>query len=390
MATQKSALRGALTSTRPSSANTPIASAGATGEGKGEEPLTPYSQALSRLEPLQPVLAGLAHRNHNQHRRAAWWRCFGMLRRNCARFVEELVSAVAAARKDAAKAAKAAKAKSKKRRREELASGERATPMGGKDGLSVAGTDADMERDENVARHAIWLRDVLVPKCYLAFSQLTADNQFAPLGVVLLGILAQVQAACDCATPRPATHLPESPFIGDIPAAPGLKSSNVESTVTFPKVGDTTVLPALALEPQFNGAKRTLERNEEVRGGNGEGKAISREAVERAAELRKKGKAAGNVSLKARPEKDIKPANSPAPPEVPKTTSSVSSSKIQVLSTPDSGADEAARPSKKIKTAPESKERAKGKGTDSNAKDKKKKKKAKKGDEFDDLFKGLF
>lgn len=80
------------------------------------------------------------------------------------KLVENLVVAVAAARKSAARAAKAAKAKSKKRRREELASGGPGANVSGKDVLGTQGSEPEMEV---VAGHATWLHDVLAPKCYL-------------------------------------------------------------------------------------------------------------------------------------------------------------------------------------------------------------------------------
>ncbi|KAI0481676.1 hypothetical protein F4859DRAFT_475561 [Xylaria cf. heliscus] len=366
MATQKSAVRGAhTTTTQTPSTNASISIA----EAETPEVVAPYAQALSRLEPLQPVLAGLAHRNHNQHCRAAWWRCFGMLRRNCARLVENLVVAAAAARKNAARAAKASKAKSKKRRREELASGGPVTGAGGNDdALSVQGSGPEME---TVAGHATWVHDVLAPKCYLAFSQLTADNQFAPLGVVLLGILAQIKAACDCVAPRPAASLLSSPSAHEIQVA-------AENLTVVPEAGSTVGETQLVPE----------EKQESRREATGGGKAISREDVERAVEQRKKGKEAGKAKAKRDAQSvtvsdDIK-AGIPM-----KGTTSISSDKRQMLSAQVNNGDEGARVAKKMKTAPVIKEKARGESNDVD-KTKKKKKKAKKGDEFDDLFKGLF
>jgi hypothetical protein len=114
-------------------------------------------------------MAGIALRNHNQHRRAAWWRYFRMLRWHCGKFVDELIAADIAAEEEAAKVAKAAKAKSKKRRREMLISG----MEGGE-----KGADEEEEEEEEEARkgpevgadaikYAVWLRDVLIQKCYL-------------------------------------------------------------------------------------------------------------------------------------------------------------------------------------------------------------------------------
>ncbi|TGJ86095.1 hypothetical protein E0Z10_g2659 [Xylaria hypoxylon] len=388
MATQKSAARSrsALTTTQTASTNIPVAEA-------GPEEATPYSRALCRLEPLQPVLVGLAHRNYNQHRCAAWWRYFGMLRRNCARLVEHLISAVAAARKNAAraaKAAKAAKAKSKKRRREELASGDLGARAGGKDGLTTQEPGAIMETDVNVARHAAWLRDVLVPKCYLAFSQLTADNQFAPLGVVLLGILAQIQAACDVAVPRPTAPPPSSPFARDNAAAAESPLPSIENTTMIPEDGNTAPLSAVEVGSELCDGQTPPKGKKESQSEKGEGRTISREDVEHAAELRTKANEMGKTKAKGNAKIAITNdrAKSSTPSKATEVTASMLSTKGRLYSAQEGGGDELARPAKKMKkNASVAKEKGRGMSDD---KDKKKKKKPKKGDEFDDLFKGLF
>ncbi|KAI1429336.1 hypothetical protein F5Y12DRAFT_481836 [Xylaria sp. FL1777] len=394
MATKKSAVRGALTTNN-------AATVAKEPEAKVEEAATPYAQALSRITPLQPILAGLAHRNRNQHRRAAWWRHFGMLRRNCARLADELVSADAAARKDAARAAKTARAESKKeskkRRREELASGAlRTVKSEREDDDDVAARGVVAGETEGNVRHAAWIRDVLVPKCYLAFSQLTADPQFAPLGIVLLGALAQIKAACDIAAPRPAAPVLSSPSARDVPeAAAESRPSAVESVTTIPKTGNTATLPTLEPGPKANERESTPGTKKDGRDDEGGGgKTISRADVERATAQRKKGKEAGKVKV----ERDKKTATSSdrakpgASPEASGATASLPSSKRQVSSAREGeGGEEIARPAKKTKTAAVTRAREKGTNDDKD-KDKKttKKKKTKKGDEFDDLFKGLF
>ncbi|KAI0435571.1 hypothetical protein F4803DRAFT_308944 [Xylaria telfairii] len=381
MAAQKSAVRGPKTTAQTSSANASM------GEAEAQE-ATPYSQALSRLEPLQSVLAGLAHRNYNQHRRAAWWRCFGMLRRNCAKLVENLVVAAAAARKNAARAAKTAKAKSKKRRREELASGGGPeADVGGKDALGARGSEPEMEV---VAGHAAWLHDVLAPKCYLTFSQLAADNQFAPLGVVLLGILAQIKAACDCVVPKPAGSLLSLPSTHDTPAAARHKLSSAGNLMTVPEGGSIAEAPYSESKLITSDAQLSSEESQESRReatGGDVGKAVSREDVERVAEQRKKAKEA----KKAKASRDVQPAtitDRAKANNLIKGIISTSPGKGQVLLAQVDDRDEGYRPAKKTKIAPASKQAASGESND-NDKNKKKKKKAKKDDDFDDLFRGL-
>ncbi|KAI1735541.1 hypothetical protein F4680DRAFT_301903 [Xylaria scruposa] len=379
MATQKRAGRDAQVGIQTSS-NASIA-------GAEKQEATPYSQALSRLEPLQPVLAGLAHRNHSQHRRAAWWRYFGMLRRSCAKLVESLVVAIAAAHRTAARAAKAARAKSRKRRREELASGApvTVTAVGASDALVVQGSRSQMEI---ITSHATWLHDVLAPKCYLAFSQLAADNQFAALGVVLLGILAQVKAACDCVASGPADPL-LPPSVGKISAATAeRKPLGVEGPSIVAENGSTAAV--LALDSRITASETPLapegqqESQKEATGGTG-GKAISREDVERAAEQRKRKETKKAEDIQPTTKTSHAKVSTPAKEE----TSTLSGKRRQVPSAQVDNGDEGARPAKKMKTAQVTKEKARSESND-NDKNKKKKKKVKKSDEFDDLFKDLF
>ncbi|OTB06923.1 hypothetical protein M426DRAFT_318637 [Hypoxylon sp. CI-4A] len=141
-----------------------------------------YEAALDKLQPLQPILRGFNHRNRNQHRRAAWWAPFGMLRRHLDKLIDELYEAAASITTTAAAAAAAKKTSDSAKKR--------------KRGDGHGDDTKEKRLEKTVHDHVRWLRDVLVPKCYVAFSQLTADNQFATLGVVLLGALAQVNAVC--------------------------------------------------------------------------------------------------------------------------------------------------------------------------------------------------
>ena len=62
--------------------------------------------------------------------------------------------------------------------------------------ISAQGVRKQFERETQIRRQkeiwTEWLREVLVPKAYLSFSGLVADLQFANLGVVLMGVLADV------------------------------------------------------------------------------------------------------------------------------------------------------------------------------------------------------
>ncbi|KAH7041123.1 uncharacterized protein B0I36DRAFT_358321 [Microdochium trichocladiopsis] len=160
-----------------------------------------YQRALDQLAPLEPMLAGFARRNKNQHRRARWWASFGMLRRDVNKLLVELVGAAGS------KAARALSATTSSAP-SPATSVSSAAPKAKKTAATAAAAAAaaaaapkarkyeDQHLLATADRRAAWIRDVLVPKCYIQFGQLTADNQFATLGVVLLGVLAQVDGAC--------------------------------------------------------------------------------------------------------------------------------------------------------------------------------------------------
>lgn len=155
-----------------------------------------YQSALETLAPLEPTLAGFARRNKNQHRRARWWASFGMLRRGTSRLLVELVAAAGsrAARRLMTTTTTAT-------------SGSALVVTSGGGGSSVAGSkkskkssSSGQHEDQHLLdaadQRATWLRDAVAPKCWIQFGQLTADPQFAALGVVLLGSLAQVDSVC--------------------------------------------------------------------------------------------------------------------------------------------------------------------------------------------------
>ncbi|KAI0145902.1 hypothetical protein F4776DRAFT_382639 [Hypoxylon sp. NC0597] len=286
-----------------------------------------YEEALDRLQPLQPILQGFNHRNRNQHRRAAWWAPFGMLRRHVDKLADELLDSAAAANA-------AARSKSKKRKRD----------------------NDDGRAEKKVRDHVKWLRDVLVPKCYLAFSQLTADNQFATLGVVLLGALAQVNAAC-------------TGLIGE--AAPAVEEqTSISSTRELASIAGTNThlkdsSRAGSREPSFRPTYNGVPEVPRLQGGG----VISRDEVARAEKLRRK-----NTQLEGRDE--ARSSNSLG--DMRKEQGHIY--------------DAASREEQQHKIS----SKGKARGTDDapngeEMKPTKKKKKTKKGgDEFDALFKGLF
>ncbi|MCJ1464052.1 hypothetical protein MMC07_002663 [Pseudocyphellaria aurata] len=96
------------------------------------------SQLLETLKLLQII----HHRNKNQHRHARWWEWLTMLKRCVKKLIQELQSSC------------------------------RATAH---------------------SKRVAFMKDVLIPKCYLPFTQLVHDNQFSPLGLALVGELAKLR-----------------------------------------------------------------------------------------------------------------------------------------------------------------------------------------------------
>ncbi|KKP00411.1 hypothetical protein THAR02_07480 [Trichoderma harzianum] len=103
--------------------------------------------ATASLSPILPILNAFNHRHHNQHRLAHWWPVFRIFRKTIRSLIEDLTSP---------------------RRRQDASS---------------------------PPPRAIWLNKHFIPRAYIAFSQLAADNQHAPLGLLLLAILARTHTA---------------------------------------------------------------------------------------------------------------------------------------------------------------------------------------------------
>lgn len=185
-----------------------------------------------------------------------------------------------------------------------------------------------------------------------AFSQLTADNQFATLGVVLLGALAQVHAACaQLVGDAAADHDDSSAAAHGLPKPANNTTSAAEG---FGNAGDDA--KQLALHVPSNQASRDLVP------GRGGGAVVSRDEVARAEKLRrKKQKLEGGSGSLLESSETLDLAKGDQ-----KYGGDDTASKVKVDDTKNT-------PDKRDLKPP------------------KKKKKAKKGgDEFDNLFKGLF
>ncbi|KAG9242412.1 hypothetical protein BJ878DRAFT_515694, partial [Calycina marina] len=122
------------------------------------------------LEELNAVFTLLLnpchHRNKNQHRVAKWWKPFCMLRRHVQKLIIRL---------------------------DDLAESEKFA--GGKENAYVRRSHARVEEE---ARWSMGWSE----RCYVAFTAIVADMQYANLGLMLIGALAQVRRVVSSLLPE--------------------------------------------------------------------------------------------------------------------------------------------------------------------------------------------
>ncbi|KAL2133677.1 hypothetical protein VTI74DRAFT_1905 [Chaetomium olivicolor] len=197
------------------------------------------NQALTLLPPALELLARFHHRNKNQHRISKWWAQADMLRRHVRKMVEELeVGLEEAERWEKMRA----KVRGKEKERLKARPGDKGR-LRGKDGSGrVKGVGEEVqEGNEMVGKRAAYLRWKLGPGAFLAFTQLSADRQFAHLGLMLLGVLAQVDKAVAPFAPAPSDTSEEAAAAAAEEQAanrqrtkPGSSSAMEQATLTVP------------------------------------------------------------------------------------------------------------------------------------------------------------
>ncbi|EJP64828.1 uncharacterized protein BBA_06397 [Beauveria bassiana ARSEF 2860] len=128
----------------------------------------------TKLATLLPILDAFNHRHRNQHSASHWWSAFTLLRRGARSLAADLRrhQALSRLQTDSSNKSTAAKTKSKTAKKQLLA-------------------------------RVTLLRDHTVPKAYLCFSQLIADNQHATLGLLLMSALASVNSTLTSISPPP-------------------------------------------------------------------------------------------------------------------------------------------------------------------------------------------
>ncbi|KAM3507197.1 hypothetical protein MY11210_007233 [Beauveria gryllotalpidicola] len=126
----------------------------------------------TKLTTLLPVLDAFNHRHRNQHSASHWWSAFKLLRRGTRSLAADLRRHQALSRLQTDSSKKSTAAKTKTAQKQLLA-------------------------------RVTLLRDHTVPKAYLCFSQLIADNQHAILGLLLMSSLASVHSILNSISPPP-------------------------------------------------------------------------------------------------------------------------------------------------------------------------------------------
>jgi ribonuclease MRP protein subunit RMP1 len=110
--------------------------------------------------------------------------------------------------------------------------------------------------DQELARRAVWesVGEIRLMRTHRAFSQLAADNQFATLGLVLLGVLAQVNTAC--------VHL-----VGERAETDGLPTTPAEPIGSSKKKGQLRASGGVAADDDTVDRGQVVSREEVARSG---------------------------------------------------------------------------------------------------------------------------
>lgn len=125
----------------------------------------------SKLAESLNLIDSVFVRHKNQHRSQAWWKPLSLLRKALRKYV--MLEAHESQLKKPVRTASAVHAvvdAKDVRRRFEL--------------------EAQVRREREIL--GAWIRETLCPRCYVTFSGIVADMQFANLGVVLMGVLAEI------------------------------------------------------------------------------------------------------------------------------------------------------------------------------------------------------
>ncbi|KIV85536.1 hypothetical protein PV11_01221 [Exophiala sideris] len=138
---------------------------------------TPSSELSHKLRSIKALLDKIWVRNKNQHRTQTWWKSLGMLRKAVTTLVAFNDEENHLRQQPGAGPPRTMDASQVRKRFEQ---------------------ESQSRRDRDIWNE--WIRETLLPRAYLGFTGLIADTQFAHLGVVLVGILADVMSVVGAPT----------------------------------------------------------------------------------------------------------------------------------------------------------------------------------------------
>ncbi|RSL72270.1 hypothetical protein CEP54_000911 [Fusarium duplospermum] len=171
------------------------------------------STANESLTPVLPILNAFAHRHRNQHHSSHWWSSFSLVRRAARNLSTDLTS--------------------------------HPRPIKNKN------KSGNGEGDNHPAlARARWMIRHVVPRTYIAFTQLAADNQHAPLGLLLLSILARINRILSHLVPADENPTPAT--------SASTKPTTISSTLSS---NPQTSTPATTDSPDIDMGV-TISRNE--------------------------------------------------------------------------------------------------------------------------------
>ncbi|KIW10186.1 hypothetical protein PV08_11147 [Exophiala spinifera] len=135
-------------------------------------PLSPASDTSHKINFTKSLLDQIWTRNKNQHRTQPWWKCLGMLRKALTQLalLDDQETHV--------------------RQQHETSDGSARINLDAKEVRLRFEKEAQIRSERELWSE--WVRETLVPRSYVAFTSLVSDTQFANLGVVLVGALADI------------------------------------------------------------------------------------------------------------------------------------------------------------------------------------------------------
>ncbi|KAK4166636.1 ribonuclease MRP protein subunit rmp1 [Cladorrhinum sp. PSN259] len=195
------------------------------------------TSSIESLIPALEILTKFHHRNKNQHRLSKWWAQTDMVRRHTRKMIELLEDVLPEAEK-----------------LERIRNNAVINKKKSKNDLK--------KQNESVIQRAQYMRWQLGPGAYLAFTQVTADRQFAQLGLLLLGVLAQIDKALESFSPMPPPDMVREDYI---PVTPEVTSEDITKIVVTEKPTDMDMSVGIAVSRDALTAKSVEQDDEHER-----------------------------------------------------------------------------------------------------------------------------